>query len=85
MTDEEDRINKAFLAEFVEDWVQMPWMGSGGRTVLWNPNLPFMDLNRLPSISPRKTFQNLLPQTTPFIKIPVEQIMNWNVFWTDRL
>lgn len=79
MVDEEDRVNKAYLPEFLDDWIQVPWRYDK-RVTMFNPNVSFMDLNRLPSISPKKTFQNVLPQMSPFIKIPIEQIINRNVF-----
>ncbi|HHY96627.1 MAG TPA: hypothetical protein GYA04_01200, partial [Acholeplasma sp.] len=85
MTNQEDRIDKRFVSDFVEDWVQTPFnvVQNGRRIpVLWNPNLPFSDLNRLPSLlSVKRTFKNVFPQVNPIIKLPVEQIMNKNVFF----
>lgn len=61
--DERDRVQRQYLAPFARDWVQTPFsikvskstgFGKNSHTtsstnpVLWNPNLPFMDLSRIP-------------------------------------
>jgi endonuclease YncB( thermonuclease family) len=64
MTPEEDRMNSAYIGDWAQDWVQMPWdvevepaeydaetgEGKEAKTekVIANPALPFMDLSRIP-------------------------------------
>lgn len=86
----EDRINKAFVNDFALDWIQTPFMVTNpeGRQepVLWNPNMPFMDLSRLPDLSdPVGYAKDLFTQTNPLLKVPIEIAMNKNVFFDSPL
>lgn len=86
MVDEDERINKMFVNEFAKDWVQTPLTVTNpqGREepVLWNPNLPFMDMGRVPDpFNLKRSSQGLFAQTNPIFKTPIEQILNKNFFF----
>ncbi len=90
MVDEEDEINKAFVNEFAKDWVQTPFTVKNpeGRTevVLWNPNLPFMDLGRIPDpTNISNSAKELFSQFNPLIKVPIEQMKNYNYFFESPI
>jgi hypothetical protein len=90
MTNEEDRINKAFVNDFAKDWVQTPfevYNPEGGKEpVLWNPNLPYMDLSRIPDpFDPIGSLPELFIQSNPLIKVPIEQAINRNVFFDSPI
>ena len=90
MVDEDDKINKAFVNEFAKDWVQTPFnvTNPDGRKepVLWNPNLPFMDIGRIPNpLDPINSAKELFTQMNPLIKTPIEQIMNKNMFFDSPI
>ena len=86
----DDRINKFFVNDFALDWIQTPFtvMNPQGKEepVLWNPNLPFMDLSRIPDIThPIDSLKALFTQSNPLFKTPIEQIMNRNVFYDQPI
>jgi len=86
MTPEDERVEDRYLNDFAKDWVQLPFnvTNEKGRVepVLFNPNLPFMDIARIPDITqPINSLQNLFTQTNPLIKVPIEQMLNRNVFF----
>jgi hypothetical protein len=88
--DEEDRINKFFVNDFALDWVQLPFSVTNpeGRKepVMWNPNLPFMDFNRIPDPNhPVDSLKDLFSQSNPLIKVPLEQLANRNVFFEQPI
>lgn len=90
MTDDEDRVNKAFVNDFALDWIQLPINVTNpeGRQepILFNPNLPFMDLNRIPNPSDiTGSMQSLFSQSNPLLKIPVEQALNKNFFFDSPI
>lgn len=90
MVNDEDRINKAFVNDFATDWVQTPFhvTNQEGRQepVLWNPNLPYMDVSRIPNpLHPIDSLKSLFTQTNPLIKTPIEQMMNRNVFFEQPI
>ena len=90
MVPPEDRINKAFVNEFALDWIQTPFSVENpqGRQepILWNPNLPFMDISRIPNpLDPIGTVKDLFTQSNPLIKIPYEVATNRNVFFEQPL
>jgi hypothetical protein len=90
MVDEEDEINKAFVNEFAKDWVQTPFTVTNpeGRkeVVLWNPNLPFMDLGRIPDpTNISNSARELFSQSNPLIKVPIEQMKNYNYFFESPI
>jgi hypothetical protein len=90
MVDEEDKINKALVNEFAKDWVQTPFTVTNpeGRkeVVLWNPNLPFMDLGRIPDpTNISNSARELFSQSNPLIKVPIEQMKNYNYFFESPI
>ena len=90
MVDDEDKINRAFVNEFAKDWVQTPFTVKNpeGRTevVLWNPNLPYLDLGRIPNpFNIKGSVKELFTQTNPLIRVPIEQIQNYNYFFESPI
>ncbi|TCX53820.1 hypothetical protein [Dehalobacter sp. 14DCB1] len=90
ITNQEDRINKDLVNDFAVDWIQLPFSvrNPQGRMepVLWNPNLPFMDLSRIPDITrPIQSAKELFSQTNPLFKTPIEQIANKNFFFDSPI
>lgn len=90
MTSRDERVEDRFLNDFAKDWVQMPFSvtNSKGRKepVLFNPNLPFMDIGRIPDVSqPINSLKEIFTQTNPLIKVPIEQIINRNVFFDQPI
>lgn len=87
---EEDKVDKGFMSDFVQDWQQTGFMmdsedrfgNSTEEPVMWNPNLPFMDLARLPDPSRiTDSAVSLFSQMNPAIKVPTEQALNKNFFF----
>ncbi len=90
MVDDEDRMNPAFVNEFAQDWIQLPFEATNpqGRKepILLNPNLPFMDFNRIPTpFDAKGSLINLFTQTNPLLKVPVEQSINKNMFFEQPI
>lgn len=85
MTNEEDRIDSDDLPNFARGWVQSPFT-SGDNPVMWNPNMPFNDLERIPDpFNPIESIKDLFSQTNPIAKVPIEQVANHNVFFEDKI
>ena len=87
---EEERVEDQYLSDFAKDWVQTPFTVYNERgdkePILANPNLPFMDISRLPDPSqPNSTIRELLSQTAPQIKIPLELATNTNFFFNSPI
>src|SRR5690606_37900945 len=73
MTPEEERMNSAYIGNWAEGWIQLPWevttqhavfdssSGKGSpekrEKLLMNPAMPFMDLNRIPD--PTRTDESI--------------------------
>lgn len=100
MQNEEQQTDASFLSDFARDWVQMPWNdmrvdaqgNAQERPVLANPNLPFMDLGRLPNPlnmtsgeGVRNEVFGVLSQTAPLIKNPLEIASNTNFFFDSPI
>ena len=90
MNDEEDLNDRDWIAGFAKDWVQTPFSvtNPAGReeSVLWNPNLPFMDLSRIPDpLNPKDSLTGLFTQTNPLLKLPIEQVLNRNYFFDSKI
>lgn len=92
--DEEDRVLPQFMAPFARDWKQTIFNYTSTdedgnevvEPVLWNPNLPFMDLTRLANpLDPAGAIKTLLPQMNSAIKSPIELGLNKNFFFDDRI
>ena len=87
---EEERVEDQYLSDFAKDWVQTPFSIYNERgdkePILLNPNLPFMDVSRLPDVGqPDSTMRELLAQTAPQIKIPLELATNTNFFFNSPI
>ena len=80
--DKEDKIDRKFLADFAQDWVQLPGKvkNPDGREepVFWNPNLPYGDLNRI-------TAREILSMSSPLIKVPTELLLNKNLYFESKI
>jgi endonuclease YncB( thermonuclease family) len=90
MVDNEDRINFNLVNDFAQDWIQLPMSVTNekGKTepVLFNPNLPFQDLSRIPNpLDPVGSAKGLFTQMNPLLKIPAEQMMNQNMFFESPI
>lgn len=90
MVNEDEQINKYFVNEFAKDWVQTPFHVTNEHgqpePVLWNPNLPFMDIGRIPDVfNLGESAKELFTQTNPIFKTPIEQIINRNVFFDSPI
>jgi hypothetical protein len=88
MNNEEDRMDSRYISNFAQDWVQTPFSKTNeqGREepILWNPNLPFGDMSRIPDpFNPLDSAKELFSQFNPLIKVPVEQATNHHTFF-DR-
>lgn len=86
----DDMLDERFINDFANDWVQTPFKitNKKGREerVLWNPNMPFMDLSRIPNpLDPVGSTMELFTQTNPAIKVPIEQLANRNVFFDEPI
>jgi hypothetical protein len=90
MVDEDDRLRDSDRSDFLNDWVQLPFsfinnMGQK-EPLMWNPNLPYQDINRIPDITDLgNSLRNLLSQTSPMIKLPIELAMNKNLFFDSKI
>ena len=85
MNNEEDRMNRMFLSEFAENWLQLPFE-VGGNPVIANPFMPFQDMNRFPNpFDPSRTARDLFSQSAVAIKVPIELAMNKNVFFGNQI
>lgn len=52
------------------------------RPILFSPNMPYMDFNRIPNpMSPIDSAVDLFTQTNPLIKNPIELLTNTNAFF----
>ena len=90
MVYEEDRMDDRFVSEFAKDWVQLPISMINERgvseAVILNPNLPYMDINRIPDPTNLKdSMRELFTQTNPLIKLPIEIGMNKNLFFDSPI
>ena len=86
--EEEDRVHKELMADFAQDWVQLPFnvTNPDGRKepMLWNPNLPYSDISRIPNpMKPVESAKGIISQMNPLIKTPLELAMNKH-FYYDR-
>lgn len=85
-SNQEDRINPAFMHDFAEDWVQLPFRTADGRPVIMNPFMPFMDFNRFPNPwNPSRTAREGFSQLAPQIKVPLELMANHNMYFDNPI
>ena len=90
MVDDEDLMDDQYVNDFALDWIQLPMTVTNpqGRQerVLINPNLPFMDLGRIPNpLKPIDSAMKLFTQSNPILKVPVEQVFNKNVYFDSPI
>ena len=90
MTPEEERMNPIFVNEFAQDWIELPFNVTNpqGREekVLWNPNLPYEDIGRIPSpFDVVGSAKSLFTQGNPLFKVPIEQVLNKNMFFESPI
>lgn len=100
MNNSDESVNDMYLSDFARDWVQTPFSsvqeGRNGEAVrepiMANPNMPFMDLGRLPNPFNMGTSEGLMDevlgvmsQTAPAIKVPLELATNRNFFFNDEI
>lgn len=102
MNNEEDIVDDRYVSDFAKDWIQtpfsftkkdengMPKMGKDGKPerepILLSPNMPFMDLARLPDPTQMgNTIREFASQTAPQLKVPVELAMNKNLFFNSEI
>jgi len=94
-TPEEDRMNNAYVGDWAEGWVQLPWDTKVGvdkddkvkrENTLFTTALPFMDIDRLPNpLEPVESLKGLFSQSAPQLKVPLEQAMNNNAFLDSKI
>jgi endonuclease YncB( thermonuclease family) len=92
--DPQDQVESQYLSPFARDWKQTMMnftsTDANGKTstepVLWNPNLPFMDLQRLPNpLDPAGSIKTLVPQMNSLPKSAIELGFNKNFFFDDKI
>jgi len=58
----------------------------GVEPVMWNPGMPFQDVNKVPNIFDMKdTAKQYFSMLNPILKVPVEQALNRNVFFDEAI
>ena len=87
---EEDKVQDRYLSDFAKDWTQTPFSVFNDKgekePIMLNPNLPFMDLGRLPDPSqPLSSARELFAQTSPQLKVPIELMSNTNFFFNSPI
>lgn len=90
MIDYEDRIDKRYVNDFAQDWIQLPLnvTNPDGRKepVLLNPSLPFGDLNNFSGLlNPVDGVKDLFNKVNPLLKVPIEQATNKQVFFDSPI
>lgn len=85
LTDSENRIDKNKMPEWARDWVQLPGFvvnDKGDKEILmWSPNLPFEDINKLGALfSPKQAISEMVSTSTPLIRDPVSLATNYNYY-----
>lgn len=81
---DEDKAERRFLPEFMQDWVQLPFEVKNpdgeDEIVMFNPNMPYSGLtDAIPS------FKNIWGKTTPFVKTPVELGLGYNMYFESPI
>lgn len=90
MPNADERVEDQYLSDFARDWVQTPFFGrneeGSKEPIMMNPNMPFMDLGRLPDVlDPLNSARELLAQTSPQLKVPLELLTNKNFFFNNDI
>jgi endonuclease YncB( thermonuclease family) len=91
---DEDQVESQYLSPFARDWKQTilnyTSEDKDGKVstepVLWNPNLPFMDFQRIPNpLDPAGAIKTMIPQMNSLPKSIIEQGFNKNFFFDDKI
>jgi len=86
MTPESERLEASQKNQFAQDWIQLPFdtiaKDGSSQPTFFNPGLPLNDLDKL-SVS--DVGRNIFTSLTPFIKLPMEIIMNKNMYFDNDI
>ena len=87
---EDERLRDGERSDFLDDWIQLPFSFTNSmgqkEPLMWNPNLPYQDINRIPDITdPKGSLRDFLSQTSPILKLPIEMAMNKNIFFDSKI
>ena len=90
MNNEDDLIDRNLLPAFAQDWIQTPFTTTNGNgqkvPVMLSPNMPYMDLGRLPDIfNPVASAREWFGMTSPIMKVPLELATNYNAFFNQNI
>lgn len=90
MNNQDERVEDRYLAEFAKDFAQTPFKARNefgeAEPILWNPSLPYGDINRIPDpMNAGSSIRELASQMNPMLKVPVEQALNKNFFFNSDL
>jgi hypothetical protein len=89
--DEADQESMKAEMDTLPDWILerhhvLLGKGEDGRLrLLTGLGLPLEDLNRLFALNPSNTFQNALPDITPFLRAPLEGLINHSFFTGEAI
>jgi endonuclease YncB( thermonuclease family) len=84
---EDERMEMQYVAPFARDWIQYGGFDKKGKVNIFNPNMPYQDLSRLP-LNPFDVGGNLekvIPQMNVLPKEAIEQISNHEFFFNDKI
>jgi len=81
----EQRVEERHIPQFVKDsWgIQVSGDGKDAKFMLLGNYLPLADLVKLDSPESLKDY--MINALTPFLKAPIELMMNWNAFFKDKI
>lgn len=101
MNNKEDMTEDRFISDFARDWIQTPFSFGGKdkldaegnvigtspkQPLMLSPNLPFMDIGRIPDpTNPDDSLRELIAQMAPAIKVPIELATNKNMFFNSEI
>jgi endonuclease YncB( thermonuclease family) len=96
--DPNNEIEDKYISDYARDWMVTPFTMTKKDTnaqgeeyetqepILFSPNLPFMDIARLPDpFNLFNSMQNFFTQTTPIVKTPLESLMNYNTHFDSPI
>lgn len=98
MNNEEDLVSETYTSDFARDWIQTPFSTKTSETLadgtvkekkepwMLSPNLPYMDLARLPDVAnPLDSIREYFSSTNPAMKLPTELAINKNTFFDSEI
>src|SRR5690554_4542128 len=93
-----NELEDKYISDYARDWMVTPFTMRNTKTnaqgeeytieepILFSPNLPFMDIARLPDpFNLFNSFQNFFSQTTPVAKVPLEILLNYNTHFDSPI